>query len=66
MSVLIGNKEYFKGIEQVQYEGTNSDNPLAFRWYDKEKVVAGKTMKFYKICADRINGGNGGLIIGKG
>jgi xylose isomerase len=45
MSVLIGNKEYFKGIEQVQYEGTNSDNPLAFRWYDKEKVVAGKTMK---------------------
>ena len=45
MSVLIGNKEYFKGIEQVQYEGTNSDNPLAYRWYDKEKVVAGKTMK---------------------
>src|SRR6187397_2143731 len=45
MSVLLGNKEYFKGIGQIKYEGPESDNPLALRWYDENKVVAGKTMK---------------------
>src|SRR5665213_2132325 len=43
--ITTGEKEYFKGIGQVKYEGTQSDNPLAFRWYDENKVVAGKTMK---------------------
>lgn len=53
MSVLLGNKEYFKGIGQVKYEGPGSDNPLAFRWYDENKVVAGKTLKdhFKFACA---------------
>src|SRR5919112_1404214 len=45
MSVLLGEKEYFKGVEQVKYEGPESDNPLAFRWYDENKTIAGKTMK---------------------
>ena len=45
MSVLTGEREYFKGIGQVKYEGPESDNPLAFRWYDENKVVAGKTLK---------------------
>ncbi|HRX13245.1 MAG TPA: xylose isomerase, partial [Draconibacterium sp.] len=45
MEVLKGNKEYFKGIGQVKYEGPESRNPLAFKWYDENKVVAGKTMK---------------------
>jgi len=45
MSVITGEKEFFKGIGQVKYEGPQSDNPLAFRWYDAEKVIAGKTMK---------------------
>ncbi|MXV17641.1 xylose isomerase [Hufsiella ginkgonis] len=45
MAVLLGSKEYFKGIGQVKFEGTESDNPLAFRWYDENKVVAGKTLK---------------------
>lgn len=45
MSVLIGDKEYFKGIGKIRYEGPESDNPLAFRWYDEQRVVAGKTMK---------------------
>ncbi len=45
MEVLIGNKEYFKGISQVKYEGTESRNPLAFKWYDENRVIAGKTMK---------------------
>ena len=30
---------------KIAYEGPSSDNPLAFRWYDENKVVAGKTMK---------------------
>ncbi|MFI5136752.1 MAG: xylose isomerase [Sphingobacteriales bacterium] len=43
--ILTGEKEYFKGIGQIKYEGVQSDNPLAFRWYDENRVVAGKTMK---------------------
>jgi len=45
MEVLKGNKEYFKGIDQITYEGPESKNPMAFKWYDENKVVAGKTMK---------------------
>jgi xylose isomerase len=45
MSIILGEKEFFKGIGHVKYEGLKSDNPLAFRWYDENKVVAGKTMK---------------------
>lgn len=41
---LIGNKEYFKGIGEIKYEGKASSNPLAFKYYDKNRVVAGKTM----------------------
>lgn len=37
--------EYFKGISKIQFEGRGSDNPLAFKWYDENKEVAGKTMK---------------------
>ncbi|MEP7251760.1 MAG: xylose isomerase [Ginsengibacter sp.] len=45
MKVVKGDKEYFKGISQIKYEGLESDNPLAFRWYDENKKVRGKTMK---------------------
>jgi xylose isomerase len=37
--------EVFKGIGKIKYEGRNTDNPLAFRWYDEDRMVAGKTMK---------------------
>lgn len=37
--------EFFKGINQIKFEGLESDNPLAFRWYDENRVIAGKTMK---------------------
>jgi xylose isomerase len=47
MSVLIGEKEFFPGIQQIKYEGPESDNPMAFRWYDENKMIAGKTMKDY-------------------
>ncbi|MEZ2335439.1 xylose isomerase [Mucilaginibacter sp. RCC_168] len=45
MSIVTGEKQFFKEIGQIKYEGTQSDNPLAFRWYDADRVVAGKTMK---------------------
>ncbi len=45
MSVVTGQKEYFKGIGKIAFEGLESDNPLAFRWYDENKIVAGKKMK---------------------
>ncbi len=44
-NVTIGNKEYFPGIQKIKYKGPDSTNPLAFKWYDPEKVVAGKPMK---------------------
>ncbi len=36
---------YFSFTEKIKFEGPGSDNPLAFRYYDENKVVAGKTMK---------------------
>lgn len=45
MAITLGQKEYFKGIGAIQYEGPQSDNPLAFHWYDANKLVAGKSMK---------------------
>ncbi|HRH59696.1 MAG TPA: xylose isomerase [Chitinophagaceae bacterium] len=45
MSITTGSKEFFPGIGKINYEGVQSDNPLAFRWYDENKMVGGKTMK---------------------
>jgi len=45
MEIIKGDKEYFKSIGQVKYEGTQTDNPFAYRWYDENKLVAGKKMK---------------------
>jgi len=41
---LIGDKEYFKGIGEIKFEGKESDNPLAFKYYNPQQIVAGKTM----------------------
>ena len=45
MTVVTETKETFKHISPIKYEGPESDNPFAFRWYDENQVVAGKTMK---------------------
>ncbi|MGQ1948244.1 xylose isomerase [Geofilum sp. OHC36d9] len=45
MSVVLGNKEYFPGIGEIKYEGKESKNPLAFKWYNPDQVIGGKTMK---------------------
>lgn len=38
-------KEYFPQIGKIPFEGTASKNPMAFHYYDENKVVAGKKMK---------------------
>ncbi len=45
MGTIIGQKEFFKGIDKINFEGEDSDNPLSYRFYDKEKIVLGKPMK---------------------
>jgi len=41
----MANKEYFKGINKIQFEGKKSDNPMAFKYYNPEQIIAGKKMK---------------------
>ncbi len=45
MKTTLGNKEYFKGIGAIKFEGKESDNPLAFKYYDAKKKVGKKTME---------------------
>lgn len=35
---------FFPDVETIRYEGPDSDNPLAFRWYDADRIVGTKTM----------------------
>ncbi len=42
---LIGNVEYYKGIGDIKYEGKDSTNPFSFKYYDPNKIIAGKTLK---------------------
>ena len=65
----MANKEYFPTIGKIPFEGKGSKNPLAFHYYDPEKVVAGKKMKdwlkfamawWHTLCAegsDQFGGG---------
>ena len=45
MAVFKGSKEFFPGIGEIKYEGAGSKNPLAFKYYDAEKLIGGKKMK---------------------
>ncbi|SHM13408.1 D-xylose isomerase [Chitinophaga jiangningensis] len=45
MNITLGNQEYFKGIGKIKFEGPQSDNPLAYRFYDENRIIAGKSMK---------------------
>ncbi|MDZ7722418.1 MAG: xylose isomerase [candidate division KSB1 bacterium] len=44
VNVTVGNKEYFPSISKIKYEGPDSKNPLAYKWYNPDQKVAGKTM----------------------
>ena len=35
----------FPEIEKIRYEGPDTKNPLAFRWYNEDEVIEGQTMK---------------------
>jgi xylose isomerase len=51
MEYLAGSKEHFKGIGKIKFEGRDSHNPLSYKWYDENKVVAGKSMKeFFRFA----------------
>ncbi len=43
--ILTGEKEYYKGIGEIKFEGKTSDNPLAFKYYNPDQQVMGKSMK---------------------
>lgn len=45
MATFKGKTEFFPGIEKIKFEGRDSRNPLAFKWYNEDQVVGGKTMK---------------------
>ncbi|MEM0992307.1 MAG: xylose isomerase [Bacteroidota bacterium] len=45
INLTIGEKEYFEGIGPIAFEGRDTDNPLAFRWYNANQIVRGKSMK---------------------
>ena len=36
---------YFKTVDKIKFEGRESSNPLAFKWYDENRIVAGKPLK---------------------
>jgi len=61
---FVGTKEYFPGIGRIPFEGPKSDNPLAFKYYDPERKVGGKTMKeqlrfavayWHSFCGDGLD-----------
>ncbi|MBN1378635.1 MAG: xylose isomerase [Gammaproteobacteria bacterium] len=69
MNVILGDKEYFPNIPQIKFEGPESDNPLAFKYYDENRVVAGKTLKElfkFAVCYWHSFCGAGGDPFGPG
>src|SRR5690606_36448899 len=45
MRIVKGDVEYFPGIGKIEFEGRDSDNPLAFKYYDANRIVDGKSMR---------------------
>ncbi|MEI6695607.1 MAG: xylose isomerase [Bacteroidota bacterium] len=45
MEYLTGEKEFFPGIGKIKFEGRTSKNPLAYKCYNEDQLVGGKTMK---------------------
>ena len=64
-----GEKEFFPGIGKIEFEGRESKNPMAFHYYDENKVVMGKTLKdhlrfamayWHTLCAEGADQFGGG------
>lgn len=45
MAIITGTKTFFPSVKEIKFEGIESNNPLAFRWYDENRIIAGKKMK---------------------
>lgn len=61
--------EFFKEVPKIQYEGKDSDNPLAFKYYNPNEVIGGKTMKEhlrFAVAYWHTFQGNGGDPFGPG
>ncbi len=63
------SKEYFPEIGKIKYEGPSSYNPMAYRYYDADRVVLGKKMKdwlrfamawWHTLCAEGADQFGGG------
>ena len=69
MNPTLGTTEFFPGIGPIAYEGPDSDNPLAFKYYDPTRVVRGKTMAEqlrFAVCYWHTFCGTGGDPFGPG
>ena len=62
-------KEFFPGIKKIKFEGKESKNPMAYRYYDADKVILGKPMKdwlrfamawWHTLCAEGADQFGGG------
>lgn len=69
MNYFRGEKEFFPGIGKIVFEGRESKNPMAFHYYDENKVVMGKTLKehlrfamayWHTLCAEGTDPFGGG------
>ena len=68
----MATKEYFPGIGKIKFEGKESMNPMAFRYYDAEKAVMGKKMKdwlkfamawWHTLCAEGVRSNSLGTVV---
>ncbi|MCR4617599.1 MAG: xylose isomerase [Lachnospiraceae bacterium] len=57
-------KDFFPNIPEIKFEGKDSKNPLAFKYYDAKKVIMGKTMEdhlsfamawWHNLCANGVD-----------
>jgi len=45
------SQPFFESVERIRYEGPDTANPLAFRWYDPERMVLGRRLEDQLRCA---------------
>ena len=64
MEFYQGETAFFPNVGKIKFEGKESKNPLAFHYYDENRVVMGKTMKehlkfamayWHTLCADGVD-----------
>jgi len=41
----MAHSDFFAGVEPIRFEGPESGNPLAYRFYDKDRLIMGKRME---------------------